>query len=186
MEHLDDGSFGIIGNVPEWFVQFYPDVASKKDKLRLGRSSFSRKLSARRWRFLDRKWSRIRTEIGAVEWNWQIRQRMPSWSLSSLFEKQENIMISLLKMPITKNNQLYNTPGKPASYYHFLKIQKQETLIHCIIHDLTGQITELITVLSSFLSKYDTPKEEYLENGKKQSKKQAMLIETFWMHSLLR
>jgi len=24
MEHLDDGSFGIIGNVPEWFVQFIP------------------------------------------------------------------------------------------------------------------------------------------------------------------
>jgi len=42
MEHLDDGSFGIIGNVPEWFVQFYPDVASKKDKLRLGKKLFSK------------------------------------------------------------------------------------------------------------------------------------------------
>jgi len=72
-----------------------------------------------------------------------------------LFEKQENIIDFVVKNCYNEKQSLYNTPGKPALLPFPKKNTKQETLIHCIIHD-QGQITELITVLSSFLSKYDT------------------------------
>ena len=181
MEPLNDGSFGIIGNVPEWFVQFYPDVTSKRDKLRLGKKfpflenflldaedfwiendDAGPQLKSGLWSEIDISGNECHLEASAVR-----------------LKNKKILLISLVEIAYKeKQSIIQNARQTNLSYYHFLKeLQKQETLIHCIIHDLTGQITGINYCFELLSFQNLTPKgREYLENGKKQSKKQAMLI----------
>jgi len=46
------------------------------------------------------------------------------------------------------------------NYYHFLKKYKKKTLIHCIVHDLTGQLTGINYCFELLAFKIWHPKEE--------------------------
>lgn len=180
MEQLNDGSFIVIGTVPEWFRQFYP-VNSERYGLTPGE-----------------KFPFLENFIIDAENFWQRNEAEPLKSglwveadisgkefyLEASAVKLKNkriLLISLGEIATFKDKQLLIQKGRENSlnYYKLLKeTQEKEVLIHCIIHDLADPLTGInycfeLLALQQNLS----PKgKEYLENGKKQAKKQERLI----------
>jgi signal transduction histidine kinase len=180
MEHLDDRCFGIIGNVPEWFVQFYPDATSERNKLRLGKkfpflenflvdaedfwmeNNAGPPLKSGLWSETDISGNECHLEASAVR-----------------LKNKKILLISLVEIAYKEKHSLIQKARETSlNYYNFFKeIQKKETLIHCIVHDLTGQLTGINYCFELLAFQNLTPKgREYLEKGRKQSKKQEMLI----------
>lgn len=180
MEHLDDDSFSIIGTVPDWFTHFYPDIASERDRLTLGKKfpfmenflidaeSFwmgndLEPLKSGLWSEIDILGNECHLEATAVR-----------------LSNKKILLISLGELATYEEKQSLIQKGRQnsLSYYRLVKeIQKKEILIHCIVHDLAGELTA-INYCFQLLGLQDlTPKaKQYLEIGMKQCTKQEMLI----------
>lgn len=179
MEQLDDGSFKIIGTVPEWFMHFHPAVAGQ-DKLMPGKKfpflenflidaeSFwsgndAGPLKSGVWIEIDRAGNECYLEASAV--------RLPSNNI---------LLLSLGEIASYEEKQFLIQRGREnnLSYYRLVKeIQKKEVLIHCIVHDLAGQITAINYCFQLLALQGMSPKaREYLEIGRKQCTNQEMLI----------
>jgi len=87
-------------------VQFYPDVASKKDKLRLG-SSLSRNflLDAEDFWIENDPGSELKSGL----WSEIDRSTNAILKPQQFVWKQENIIDFVVKIAYNENNQLYNT-----------------------------------------------------------------------------
>ena len=178
MEHLDDGSFEIIGDVPKWFLQFYPNVTSDWDKLKLGKLSFLENF------LIDVENFWIGSNVGPLKSGiWSefdpLGNECHLEALAVRLENRKILLISLAEIAYAEKQALIQKARETnLNYHHLLKeIQKKEILIHCIVHDLTGQITGIKYCFELIALQDLTPKgKEYIENGKKQSKKQELLI----------
>lgn len=180
MEQLDDGSFKLIGTVPEWFMHFHPDVASERDKLMPGKKfPFMENFlidAESFWRGNDAGtlksglWSE--TDISGNE-------RYLEASAVRLSNK--NILLISLRNATYHEKQFLIQKGREnsLSYYRLVKeVQKKEILIHCIVHDLAGGITAINYCLQLLALQEMSPKaREYLEIGVNQCTKQEMLIQ---------
>lgn len=179
MDQLDDGSFKIIGTVPEWFMHFHPDVAFERDKLRPGK-----------------KFPFIENFLIDAESFWRGNDtgtlKSGLWSETDILGKEhyleasavrlnnKNILLISLGVATYEEKQFLIQKGRENSlnYYNLVKeIQKKEILIHCIVHDLAGGITAINYCFQLLALKDMAPKaKEYLEIGMNQCNKQEMLI----------
>ena len=179
MEHLHDGYFGIIGTVPEWFVQLYPGAPSERNKLMPGKKlpflenflidaeSFwmendAKLLKSGLWSEIDISGKEYHLEASAVR-----------------LENKKVLLISSVEIAYKEKQSLIQKARENSlTHYKLVKqIHKRESLFHCIVHDLTGQLTGINYCFELLAIQNLTPKgREYLESGKKQSKKQEMLI----------
>lgn len=180
MEHLNDGLFRIIGTIPEWFVQFYPNATSDDRKFKPGKKfpflenflidakdfwmgNDTEPLKSEPWSEINISGNECHLEASAVR-----------------LKTKRILLISLLEIAYTEKQLLIQKARENSLSFHRLvkDIQNKEVLIHCIIHDLTGQITGINYCFELLAFQNLTPKGmEYLENGKKQAKKQRMLIQ---------
>ncbi len=180
MERLNDGFFKIIGNVPDWFINFYPEVVLKADKL----------LPGQKFLFLENFlidaesfWlTNCTGKIRSGAWNEvNISENECYLEASAVCLGDKKILlISLGEIADSQEKNLLLQKGREISlsYQSLVKeIQKKEILIHCIVHDLAGQLTGINYCLELLGFQNLTPKgHEYLEIGKKQSSKLEMLI----------
>lgn len=180
MEQIDGGVFRIIGNIPNWFLNFYPNTALQRNKLILGESflflenflidaeTFWRE--KRQGKLKSGVWSEI--DILGQEFNFE--------ASAIYLDNKKLLLISLGEIADNQEKQLIIQAGREISlnYQYLIKeIQKKEILIHCIVHDLSGQLTGINYCLELLGFQNLTPKgKEYLEIGKKQSAKLEMLI----------
>lgn len=179
MEYLDDGFFRIIGTIPDWFMQFYPDAATERDRLKL-----------------ESKFSFLENFIIDAEYFWMGKEpgklKSGLWSeidtkgMECYFEasatrlKSKKILLIELQGICYEEKQylIQKARENNLNYQRLLKeIQKKEILIHCIVHDLAGQITGINYCFELLAFQNMSPKGmEYVESGRKQSTKQGMLI----------
>ena len=179
MQYLHDAYFEIIGTVPEWFVQLYPGLPSEGNKLKPGKNfpflenflidveSFwmendAKLLKSGLWSEIDSSGKEYHLEASAVR-----------------METKQVLLISLVEIAYKEKQSLIQKARENSLTHHKLvkQIQKRESLVHCIVHDLTGQLTGINYCLELLAFQNLTPKgREYLESGRKQSKKQEMLI----------
>lgn len=175
MERLDDCCFKVVSAVPNWFIQFYPDVESH-DRLTPGEQfpvlenflidaeSFwqenqTGKLKSGIWVECDSAGQEFYLEASAV----CLQERKILIIASNYQDKQ-----SLIQKARENNLNHYNLVKE---------IQKKEILIHCIVHDLAGQLTGIKYCFELLSLQSLTPKAlEYLEIGRKQCRKQEILI----------
>lgn len=179
MNRSKDNYFKLIGTVPRWFLQFYPDAILQRDKFLFGE------------KFLFLENFLIDAEVA-----WQENQ--PELLKSGLWletdvigdeyyleaaaiklNHQDILLVSLGEIGVSEKKLLIQT-GRENNlrYYQLLKeIQKKEVLIHCIVHDLASPLTG-IKYSFDLLSLQDlSPKaREYLEIGKQQSNNQEIMI----------
>ena len=180
MEHLHDDYFGVIGTIPEWFGQLYPGAPSERDKLMPGKKlpflenflidaeSFwmendAKLLKSGLWSESDISGKEYHLEASAVR-----------------LENKKVLLISLVEIAYKEKQSLIQKARENSlTHYKLVKqIHKRESLFHCIVHDLTGQLTGINYCFELLAIQNLTPKgREYLESGKKQSKKQEMLIQ---------
>lgn len=176
MERIEDSSFRIIGTMPNWFIQFYPDAETKRDGFMPGenfpvlenflidaevfwRENESGKLKSGIWIEIDLLGNELYLEASAT----------------CLKDKKVLLIIANFK---EKQILLQKARENSLSYYNLIKeTQKKEILIHCIVHDLAGQLTG-IKYCFELLSLYNSSDKalEYLQIGKKQCQKQETLI----------
>ena len=179
MEHLEDGDFKIIGTLPDWFMQFYPDAASKQERLRPGKifpflenflidaedfwmGNDAGTLKSGLWSEVDKSRKECHLEASAVR-----------------LKNQKILLISLVDLAYEEKHSLIQKARENNLIYHYLvkEIQKKEILLHCIVHDLAGQITVISGCFELLYLQNMTPEgRECLEIGRRQSTKQVMLI----------
>ncbi len=179
LERLDDGSFRTIGTVPEWFIRFYPNAVSKRDKLRpeenfsflanfivdaeiFWQSNEIGPLKSGIWIEVDRSGNEIYLEVSAVRL------------------KARKILLVELLGTSSEERLLLIQKARESSLRHqslVKEIQKKEILIHCVMHDLAGQLTGINCCFALLASEELTPKgRERLEIGRRQCTKQETLI----------
>lgn len=176
MERLDNYSFKIIGAVPSWFSQFFPESETKRDELIPGQkfpvlenflidaenfwfANESGRLRSGLWTEIERSGNELYLEASAV----------------CLKDKKILLIVANFK---EKQTLIQKARENSLTYYNLIKeIEKKEILIHCIVHDLAGQLTgikycfELLALQNLSLKALD-----YLEIGRKQCHKQEALI----------
>lgn len=179
VERLDNGSFAAIGDVPDWFVEFYPDAASRQEQLRLEiKFPFLENFlidAENFWAGNDAQqlksgiWSEGNIlgnicNLEATALRWQNRKILLIESLKTTYEEK----LSLIQT--ARENNL--------NYYNLVKeIQKKEVLLHCIVHDLAGQFTAIHWSLELLeLEDLTSQGRERLEIAKRQCVKQQMLV----------
>lgn len=175
MERMSDRYFKIIGAVPSWFIQFYPDL-DPRDELIPGQKfpvlenflmdaeSFwfaneSGRLKSGLWTEIELSGNELYLEASAVCLN------QKELLLIAANFKDQQILIQK-----ARENSL--------SYYNLVKEnQKKEILIHCIVHDLAGQLTGIKYCFELLALQNLNPKAlTYLDIGRKQCQKQETLI----------
>lgn len=180
MEKIDDGLFKIIGNIPNWFLGFYPDAALQREALILGEefpflenflidvenfwaANCTGKIKSGVWSEVDLSGQESYFEASAI-----------------YLDNKKLLLISLGEFADNQEKQLLIQKGREINlnYQYLVKeIQKKEILIHCIVHDLSGQLTGINYCFELLKFQNLTPKgQEYIEIGKKQSTKLEMLI----------
>lgn len=176
MERQSDRFFKIIGAVPSWFLQFYPEVDTKRDELTpylkfpvlenflIDAESFwfanePGRLKSGLWIEVERSGNELYLEASAV----CLKEKKILLIVANF--KDEQILIQK-----ARENSL--------SYYNLVKEnQKKEILIHCIVHDLAGQLTGIKYCFELLAFQNLSPKGvEYLDIGRKQCQKQEALI----------
>ena len=176
MQRLDNCSFKIIGVVPSWFNEFFPETDTKQDELIPGQqfpvlenflidaenfwfANESGRLRSGLWTEIERSGNEIYLEASAV----------------CLKEKKILLIVANFK---EQQTLIQKARENSLSYYSLVKeIQKKEILIHCIVHDLTGQLTGIKYCFELLaLQNLSLKASEYLEIGRKQCNKQEALI----------
>lgn len=176
MEQFNDGSFRLVGAVPSWFLQFYPDADTKRERLMPGE-----KFLVLENFLIDAEGFWMENETG--------RLKSGIWTEVDLTGKEFYLEASAVCLKnrkillITSNYQdrqvlIQKARENSLSYYNLIKeTQKKEILIHCIVHDLAGQLTAIKYCFELLAFQNLTPKAlDYLEIGRKQCKKQEILI----------
>ncbi|HAX78613.1 MAG TPA: ATPase [Cyanobacteria bacterium UBA11372] len=178
LELIEDGVFKVIGQIPDWFSQFEPDIASKRDELTLENfhfianflidaenfwnSSEAEPLSSGIW---------IETDVSGNEYQFE--------ATAVRLRERKILLIDLLKFAYQDKQLLIQKGRENRLIYERLvkEIQKKEILLHCIVHDLAGQISAVANSLELLNSQNLTlPARKFLEIGKSQAMQQAMLI----------
>lgn len=178
LEQNADGSFKVIGKLPDWFSQFYPELAFNQDGLRLETFHFlenflidadnfwhgadAEPLKSGIWIETDRLGNECQLEATAVR-----------------LQNRNILLIELLKFDYQEKQYIIQKGRENRLIYDRLikEIQKKEILLHCIVHDLGGQITAIANSLELLSSENLPPQQrKFLEIGKSQSMQQAMLI----------
>ncbi len=178
LELSEDEGFKVIGQIPDWFSQFEPDIAFKRDRLTLENfhfianfiidaenfwhSSEPEPLSSGIWIETDESGNEYQFEATAI----RLRDR-------------KILLIELLKFAYQDKQLLVQKGRENRLIYERLvkEIQKKEILLHCIVHDLAGQISAVTNCLELLGSENLTPQaRKFLEIGKSQAMQQGMLI----------
>ena len=180
MERLDNGSFGIIGTVPDWFMHFYPDAVSKRDKLKLGK-----KFPFLENFLFDAENFWIKNQEGTLKsglWSEIGISAKPCYlEAYAVFLKNKKILTIKLLGVDYEQQQLIIQKARENKLIHnrlIKETEKKEILLHCIVHDMAGEITALNYCFQLLELENLTPKgREYLKISKRQSTKQKMLIQ---------
>lgn len=179
MESIGEGCFRMVGAIPDWFIQFYPEAVAQQDSLIPGekfpfldnfiidaedfwQSDRSQSLKSDIWTETDPAGNDFHFEASAF--------RLKNTKL---------LVISLVEQAYQEKQFLLQKCREiNLSYDKLVKEgQKKEILIHCIIHDLAGQLTAIKFCFDLLSFQSLTSKGiEYLDTGKKQAVKQEMLI----------
>lgn len=181
MEPLDDGTFRLIGKIPEWFLQFYPNAESERESFNLdanfpflenflidAESFWNRNevepIKSGCWSETDLSGNEYNLEASALHFNTQ-KILLLKW-LEIDYEEKLFIM-----QRARENNLVYQKLIK--------ELQKKEILLHCIIHDMAGQLTAIAHVfdLIELVENLTPSGKKYLEIGRDQSHKQRSLIQ---------
>ncbi|HBE32787.1 MAG TPA: ATPase [Cyanobacteria bacterium UBA11368] len=178
LELIEDGSFKVIGQIPDWLSQFEPDIASKRDGLTLEKFHFIANFlidAENYWNSSEPEplisgiW--IETDVSGNEYQFE--------ATAISLRDRKILLIELLKSAY-QDKQLIVQKGRENRliYERLVKeIQKKEILLHCIVHDLGGQISAVATSLELLSSENLTPlARKFLEIGKSQAMQQGMLI----------
>ncbi len=178
MELLNDGYFKMIGAIPVWFIEFYPEAATKQkldpgskfpflenfiiDAGEFWASNNSQKLTSPLWTEVQDSGKEYHFEASAF-----------------CLKNTKLLLISLVEEAYQEKQFLLQKCRESNLNYQKLvkEVQKKEILIHCIIHDLAGQLTAIKCCFDLLSFQSLTPKGiEYLQTGKKQATKQEALI----------
>lgn len=179
MEYISDGRFRMVGAIPNWLIEFYPEAVAQRYSLTPGE-----------------KFPFLENFIIDAEDFWQSDSPQPlksqMWTESDSLGNEHHFEASAFRLKDTKlllislveeayqekQFLLQKCRESNLSYDKLLKEgQKKEILIHCIIHDLAGQLTAIKCCFDLLSFQSLTPKGiEYLETGKKQAVKQERLI----------
>lgn len=178
MELLDDGYFRMVGAVPNWFIQFYPEAIDQPklspgikfaflenfivDAEEFWKTGSSQKLTSPLWTEVDNSGKEYHFEASAF-----------------CLTNTKVLLIILVEDAYRERQFLIQKCRESNLNYQKLtkEVQKKEILIHCIIHDLAGQLTAIKCCFDLLSFQSLTPKGiEYLRTGKKQAVKQETLI----------
>ena len=178
LELIDDGSFKVIGEVPDSFSQFEPEFASKRDGLTLEKFHFLANFlidAENFWHSSEAEpvssgiW--IETDLSGKEYQFEV--------IAVRVREKKFLLIQLLKFAYQDKQFIIQKGRENRLLYDRLvkEIQKKEILLHCIVHDLGGQITAVANSLELIESEnLTTQGRTFLEIGKSQAMQQAMLI----------
>ncbi|KJH69721.1 sensor histidine kinase [Aliterella atlantica] len=179
MEYTSDCCFRMVGALPDWLIEFYPEAAANQNNLLPGEkfpfldnfiidaeefwhSSQTQPLKSNMWTETDPSGNEYHFEASAFRLN-NTKLLLISLVEDAYQEKQ------FLLQKCRESNLNYDKLVKES--------QKKEILIHCIVHDLAGQLTAIKCCFDLLSFQNLTPKGiEYLDMGKKQAIKQEMLI----------
>lgn len=175
MEFLDDGYFKMVGAIPNWFIQFYPEAADGQklapetkfpflenfiiDAQEFWASDKSRKLTSSIWTEFDEAGNEYHFEASVFKLN-----------------NTKLLLVSLVEEAYQEKQFLVQKCRESNLNYQKLvkEVQKKEILIHCIIHDLAGQLTAIKCCFDLLSFQNLTPKGiDYLQTGKKQTTKEV-------------
>ncbi|MBD1934195.1 MULTISPECIES: sensor histidine kinase [Cyanophyceae] len=180
LEHLNDCYFQVVGNVPKWFIQFYPNATSEENKINIQtkfpflenflidaedfwHDNIAQRLKSGLWSEIDMSGQECHLEASAVR-----------------LENKKILLIELLGVAYEEKQSLIQKARQNNLTYHYLlkETQKKEILLHCILHDVAGQLTGINCCFALLAMENLTAKgRDRLEIGKRQSIKQEMLIQ---------
>ncbi|MFY9224084.1 MAG: HAMP domain-containing sensor histidine kinase [Blastocatellia bacterium] len=181
LERLDTGLFKLLGNLPDWFPDIYPDVISESKELKLeGVSPFLDNF------LIDAENFWQHTESGHlksglwIETN-NVGKEYYLEAVALFLEKEQKkvLLIEFSRISYEEKHYLIQT-GREINlkYYQLSKeIQKKEILLHCIIHDLNTPLNSMKGALSLIsLEELSDEAKELITIGLGQADRQAKLI----------
>lgn len=179
IERLGDGFFALIGNPPDWFLRFYSDTNYKQERLRIAnkfiflenflidadlfwKSHASQPLKSGIWTEVDLLGNELNLEATAL-----------------IVRNREILLIELLGIAYNEKQYLIQKGRENNLIYQDLvkEIQNKETLLHCIVHDLSGPLSAVSLSLELLELENLTQKgRKRLESAQLQCEKQMRLI----------
>jgi signal transduction histidine kinase len=181
LERLQNGSYRVIGGIPEWFSRVQSESIPEESAVQPGRmfpflanflldaEAFWRDeavgvLKSGLWRELDRSANELYLEASAVLWG--TRKFLLIANSETDYEEKRAII-----QKARENNLQQDRYDK--------EVQKKETLVQAIVHDVIGMLTP-IKACFALLSHEDlTPKgRRCVELGLQQTTRQQMLTQT--------
>ena len=179
MERLADGSFGIVGTVPNWFLHFYSDTSSRQEGLRPGsKFAFLENFLIDAEYFwtsgqLEPLKSGIWTEVDLVGNECNLE------ATALVLRSRKILLIELLGIAYDEKYYLIQKARENSLSYNNLlqEVQKKEILLHCLVHDLASPLTGILTSLDLLERENLTPRsKKRLETCRLQCTRQEMLI----------
>lgn len=143
LERIDKESFHLVGMLPSWFKQFFPDASTTQDRVVLENTfPFLENFLIDAERFWEEN-DRGTLKSGFWSESSPQGQECQLEAFALCLSKRKLLLIELAENAYQERRSLLQTGREhQLSYDRLVKeIQKKEILLHCIFHDLAGQLT---------------------------------------------
>ncbi|MBN8726000.1 MAG: HAMP domain-containing histidine kinase [Acidobacteria bacterium] len=181
LERLDTELFKLLGSLPDWFPDIYPNVISESKEVNLeGVSPFLDNFLIDAEDFWKHtKSGHLKSGLWIETNNVGKEYYLEAVALFLEKEQKKVLLIEFSRISYEEKHYLIQT-GREISlkYYQLSKeIQKKEILLHCIIHDLNTPLNSMKGALSLIsLEELSNEAKELVTIGLNQADKQAKLI----------
>jgi signal transduction histidine kinase len=181
LERLQNGSYRVIGSIPEWFMRMHSEAIPEEGDVQPGRmfpflANFLLDaeafwgdeavgvLKSGPWRELDRSANELYLEASAVLWG--TGKFLLIANSENDYEEKRSII-----QRARENNLQQHRFGK--------EVQRKETLVQAIVHDVIGMLTPIKACFALLSSENLSPKaRRCVELGLQQTTRQQMLTQT--------
>jgi signal transduction histidine kinase len=181
LERLQGGSYRVIGSIPDWFVRVHPEAMPDEEDWQPGRmfpflanflvdaeafwgDDAVGVLKSGPWRELDGADTELYLEASAVLWG------------SGKFLLMANSEIDYEE----KRSLIQRARENKLQQHRFVnEVQKKETLVQAIVHDVIGMLTPIKACFALLSGENLSPKgRRCVELGLQQTTRQQLLTET--------
>src|SRR5271154_6639880 len=177
-EFLGDGEFHLIGSWPSWCQAMWGELPSKEN-IRLGDvSPFLENFLFDAEQFWNSK------ATGSVNsGNWPERNcggsEIPLEASAYLLDGRRLLIVRDLSDTFGQQQEMFQTARDSLLVHEKLlrEVQKKESLLHCIVHDLTQPLSAMNSVFH-LLDREHLPSQlkKYVKAGERESQRQELMI----------
>jgi len=179
LQRSGSDSFKLVGPVPDWFLRFHPDSASKQLSLRQERFSYLESFLTE----AEDLWKKSKGRLKSGIWT-ESDSKGNEYHLEAqaiCFGKRKILLIESLGEAYKETQSILQRARQISLDYEKLtkEMEKKEILLHFIVHDLAGPLSGIKASLSFITSDkgLGSEKKKLLEIALRQSNKLERLIQ---------